>query len=237
MNLKSFNKTASISLTISLTFLLSFNLLAQNRKKPELQYSGFFDSYYFRGPWAFTLGGGISAYNGDLAKIYNFTQITPAFMVGANYKLWPRTTFGGEFTYFNLQAQDTDTTRNISFTSVNYELDAFARFNLIEDVVRVAADRNRKPKKVKPYVQLGIGAVLFNPVSNYTAPATDTAFMVSEGMAYPRVAFLIPIGFGLSFWMSHRVQILTDLNYKYVFSDLLDDVKLRTKESNKDSYA
>ncbi|HTF80308.1 MAG TPA: hypothetical protein VL947_01230, partial [Cytophagales bacterium] len=72
---------------------LTLGLFAQNKKDTE--YSGFFDSYYFRGPLNFIIGGGVTGYSGDLYK----RQPSYILGVGASYKVWPRTYFGAQFNY------------------------------------------------------------------------------------------------------------------------------------------
>lgn len=223
-------------LIVAIVSILLFNN-SGSAQKQELEYSGFFDTYYFRGPWTFTLGGGVAAYNGDLCKIYNCNSFQPAYAFGLHYKLWPRVAFGGELTYFNLEGRDQNLTRNIAFTSNNFEIDAFGRFYLIDDIVRVAADRRKKPRRVKPYIQLGLGALYYNPTSFYTPQPTDSVYLQSEDKKYPGVTMVIPAAFGIGFWFSHRVSITTDINFRYTLSDYLDDVSVRGTGNGKDSYA
>lgn len=223
-------------LTAVAFFTLYFTGQLQAQKR-QLEYSGFFDSYYFRGPWAITAGFGMAGYNGDICGGLKCNTLRYVYSLGLNYKVWPRTVFGAELSYFNLQATDNNAQRNISFTSTNYELDVYGRFYFVEDIVRVAADRSRKPKRLKPYVHLGIGGLLYNPVSTY-GPLTDSANILSEGRTYPGITFVIPAGFGLSYSFSHRVSILAELTYKYTFTDYLDDVgAVRGKSTGlNDSY-
>src|SRR6185437_7691196 len=122
--------------------LTSVNGFAQTGR----QYSGLFDTYYYRGPFSITGGVGATAYNGDLGL---FNKPSYAIAVGANYKLWPRIALGAEFLYYQLQGSKTTsvsdtnltTSSTSSFTSTNIELDLYGRFYLIDDIVRVAVDR------------------------------------------------------------------------------------------------
>src|SRR4051812_14003687 len=124
---------------LCITTLLIQNAVAQ--KKRELEYSGFFDSYYFRGPIAITLGGGFVGYNGEFSPGFPSKSFKNVFSLGANYKVWPRTVFGAELSYFNLAGKDSSASINGSFTSTNIELDLYSRFYFLDDIVRVAADR------------------------------------------------------------------------------------------------
>jgi len=203
--------------------LLSLDAIAQ--KKGKLEYSGFFDSYYYRGPMSYTLSGGISGYSGDLCGGLDCQTFNYNFGIGFNYKVWPRTAFGVEFNYFTLGATDALSTRNISFTSTNYELVAFGRFYLLDDIVRVAADRGRKRKKIKPYVTLGAGGLLYTPVSTYYAVPFDSLYL-TEGRSYPGITAVFPAGLGLQYIVTPRVSIIGELTYRLSLSDYLDDVGL-----------
>lgn len=203
--------------------ILSFEAMAQ--KKGKLEYSGFFDSYYHRGPMSYTLSGGLSGYSGDLCGGLGCQTLNYNFGIGFNYKVWPRTAFGVEFNYFTLGSTDALSTRNISFTSINYELVVFGRLYLLDDIVRVAADRGRKRKTIKPYVTLGAGGLLYTPVSTYYAAPFDSLYLV-EGRTYPGITAVFPAGLGVQYIITPRVSIIGELTYRLSLSDYLDDVGL-----------
>lgn len=216
-----FNHAILISMFTAVLSFIAFNTHAQ--KKNKLEYSGFFDSYYHRGPISYTLSGGLSTYSGDLCGALPCQTLNYNFGIGLNYKVWPRTVFGVEFSYFTLGATDDVANRNISFTSTNFELVVYGRFYFIDDIVRVAADRSRKYKKVKPYFTLGVGGLLYTPVSTYYAPPSDSVFR-SEGVSYPGVTAVFPAGFGLQYVISPRVSVIGELTYRLTLSDYIDDV-------------
>lgn len=206
------------------------------QKKRELEYSGFFDSYYYRGPIAITVGGGLVGYMGDLDKGFPSKSFSPVFSLGANYKVWPRTVFGAEFSFFNLKAEDTTATVNAAFKSTNLELDLYGRFYFIDDIVRVAADRTRKPRRLKPYVTLGIGAIHYSTTTTFgPISGIDSSLAVIDSNTTPRItgavpasgfALVIPLGLGLSYSFSHRVSLMGEVTYKYALSDNLDGISI-----------
>lgn len=216
-----FNQAIFLGIFTLLSLFIASNLHAQQKNK--LEYSGFFDSYYHRGPISYTLSGGLSAYTGDLCGGLPCQTFNYNFGIGLNYKVWPRTVFGVEFNYFTLGATDEVKNRNISFTSTNYELVVYGRFYFIDDIVRVAADRSRKYKKVKPYFTLGAGGLLYTPVSTYYAPPVDSIFR-TEGVSYPGITAVFPAGFGLQYVISPRVSVIGELTYRLTLSDYIDDV-------------
>ena len=57
--------------------------------KRHREYSGFFDSYYFRGPITYTVGFNVTGYSGDLSKS-PVNSLGYGISIGANYKTWPQ---------------------------------------------------------------------------------------------------------------------------------------------------
>jgi hypothetical protein len=209
-----------------------FQVQAQGKR--QIEYSGFFDSYYYRGPIAYTVGLGISSYRGDLTN--NAFDFNPAvaFSLGANYKTWPRTAFGAEFNYVMLSGKDQNTDRNLQFTGTVKSFGAYARFYLIDDVIRNARDRTRKPKVFKTYVTTGINYLLYSAKATYAGATTDT--ILSES-GYPTKGFGIPVGLGFQWAITHRVGFVTELQYNFTFTDYLDGVSARGNPSQNDGYA
>ncbi|MFN6947215.1 MAG: hypothetical protein ACK4ND_19915, partial [Cytophagaceae bacterium] len=225
-------------LSLGVILLLCQNLFAQN----ELQYSGFFDSYYYRF-FNITAGGGISAYRGDLSQNLALNSFGFNGSLGAHYRLWPRMMFGAEFTYFTLGAEDQNMERNISFVSTNWELTAISKFFIVDDIVRVARDRNKPPRFSKPYLFTGIGFLRYNPVSTQgpifldgEPVPFDTLFLAGE-RRYPASTLVVPVGFGVSFYVSPKFSILTEMSYRFTFTDHLDDVSFRGNNGGNDGFA
>lgn len=206
--------------------------------KRHREYSGFFDSYYFRGPITYTLGGGMTAYRGDLSSgLIGTNSLGYGISIGANYKTWPRIAFGGEFSYFTLSGKDFDSQRSISFTSTNMELLAYGRFYFVDETVRVAPDRKKERDLVffKPYFTTGIGFLLYNPVSTSSNAAFDS-LKVTEGKSYPGYGPVIPVGLGFAICPTHRLSFVLEASYRFTFTDHLDDVSARGNSPKKDGY-
>lgn len=201
--------------------VLLIPFFANAQVKKHIEYSGFFDTYYFRGPTIFTLGTGLNLYNGDLCGGFGCNKLSPNVSFGVGYQVWPGVVFGGEVTYLKLGATDSNKDRGISFTSSNYELMGFSRYYLRRDIIRRHTDMFKRPKVFKPYVMLGLAGLVYNPNATY-ADTTGTIVAVDE--SYDGITFAIPAGIGASFVISHRIQIITELTYRYTFSDYLDGV-------------
>lgn len=217
------NKTKRTAVLFALLWLCASYMAGAQTLKETLgvstkrEYSGFFDSYYYRGPFAITAGAGTSMYLGDLSNGF-YGSPGFAFNIGANYRFWPRTVFGVEFQHFSLSGKTKDST-GLSFTGANWGLNFYGRLYLVEDIIRKAPDR-RTNKKVKPYITAGLGFV------RYKAAGT---FIGGSGLA---PAF--PIGLGVECKISPRFQIIPEFTHTFTFNDKIDGLP---KGNGKDGYA
>ncbi|MCS6824512.1 MAG: hypothetical protein NZ529_09465 [Cytophagaceae bacterium] len=197
-------------LTIICTMLVWADYsLAQ--KKPQIEYSGFFDSYYYRGPLTFSLGIGPASYRGDAAKGFIKFPAGVGFNVGAHYRVWPRTVLGVEFTYAGLSSsRQIDSVTTVRYSSSALSLELFGRLFLVDDIVRKAADR-RKFRPLKFYILAGAGVLM--------QPAFIPQF---------------PAGLGLQYSISPRLSGSVEYAHKFTLSDRLDGI--RYSPPQKDSY-
>ncbi len=184
----------------------------------EREYSGFFDSYYYRGPLSFTGGLGTSLPTGDLIKgLYGNPGL--ALSVGANYKLWPRTALGAEFQYLTLSGKSVDSL-GLSYTGSDWGLNVYGRLYFIDDIIRKAQDR-RTDKKFKAYLTSGIGFIRYKAV-------------VSPAGGASGLAPVFPLGLGLEFKLSPRIQLLPEFTHTFTLTDRLDGAAL---EKGPDGYS
>ncbi len=214
-----------IRLFYSLLLIICISL--QSFAQAQREYSGLFDTYYYRGPFSITGGAGIAAYNGDLGT---FNKPSYAFTLGANYKVWPRIALGAELLIYQLKGAKTSDSVSSSFSSSNMELDLYGRFYIIDDIVRVAADRNKQPKLIKPYITAGLGFLRYSPTlsSEYKGSMGQS---VSNTTSASGFTMAIPAGAGLSLGISPRVSLLAEATYRYTFSSDLDAISQK-----KDGY-
>ncbi|MBX9852067.1 MAG: hypothetical protein K2X86_09945, partial [Cytophagaceae bacterium] len=184
---------------------------------------------------SFTANGGVSSYVGDLCNLPGCMSY--AFGLGVNYKLWPRVQFGTEFHYISLQGKDQQlTSRNLQFSSTNREFLAFGIFFMIDDVIRISRDRGNESRFFKAYIVSGVGLLRYSPTSSYFAVPTDSAFVVPEGVGYPRMGLVLPAGLGLTWKISNRISLITEAAYRFTFTDYLDDVSVRANTKKNDGY-
>lgn len=233
-------KQIVLFLSIVVSIFASTAIHAQQRPvsgKGKLEYSGFFDTYYVRGPINFTLGAGLYKYGGTVNDIFG-SNFNYGFSLGANYKIWPRTYLGADLTYLTLGAsKDLDSKRNISFNTWGIEVAPFIRFNLIDDVILRHQEKSSDPRFFKPYAMLGVAGLYYNAASTY-APTDSVVASNYPAGTYKNtspITLAIPIGLGGAFYINPKFTVLGELVYRYTLSDMLDAAKANPKVGN-DAY-
>jgi hypothetical protein len=229
------NRYSKFFFSIFLALLSISQISAQKNKKDGIEYSGFFDSYYFRGPLNITLGGGLTSFNGDVCK---FMQCSPSYYasLGVSYQVWPRTYFGAELSYVNLTGARNDNL-NYGFTNSIFQFEAFGRFLLLDKKVTRHSQLKDKPYLIRPYIYGGIG-YFHNAMSTITVNP-DLPFFAGDTarFAYPKNGFEVPVGIGFQIWFSHRFSIMPEFIYHFALTDQLDGIQLNSDASTMDSYA
>lgn len=228
------NKFKVLLLSISIICLA---VTSRAQMKKGIDYSGFFDTYYHPNLWSFSAGIGYPLLYGDLCSGIGCNNGNLSFVAGVAYKPWPKVAFGGDLYYTTLSGEDVNKERNISFQTRNLELALYGKYFLIDDIVRRHQDMFNKTKAVKPYFLIGISGLYYNPEAISTDTLTGVITPVDEGVTYPKLGLAIPFGFGLSFDLSKRFSVLTEVIYRYAFTDLLDGVSVVYGNPEiKDSY-
>lgn len=140
---------------------------------------------------------------------YNFT---PKFSAKAN--LLSAYISGSDV---NARGNQTKQARNLSFRSDIMELGVQGEYSpLGYDVL--------DGKVSTPYVFAGIAGMYFNPQAELNGIWYDLQPLATEGVAYKRFAFAIPMGVGFRFALGRRMNLGLEFGARYTFSDYLDDV-------------
>jgi hypothetical protein len=218
--------------------LFSIGLSTQAQIKPVRNYSGFFDTYYYRGLLTYYAGAGMSLYRGDLSSTTGIDGTGLGFTIGAHYKLWPHSVFGLEGSYFTYSAQDRNQSRNLSFNGSGFEFNAYGRLYIIDEKVRVAPDRHKEKKGAfcKPYIQLGFGILNYNSTAAINSPSSLPAGTTLETYKNPAITPIIPTGFGLQFLINPKMSLNVDYIYRFTFTDYLDGVSELVQSTKNDGY-
>jgi hypothetical protein len=124
--------------------------------------------------------------------------------------------------------------RNLNFKS------SITEANLLFEVYPTVLFEDRpleQTGRLRPYGVIGIGVFHFNPMGQYVDPNTSQTTWVylqplhteGEGFVngvnnYPLTQINIPMGFGLKYYVSEKVNIGLEFLYRKTFTDYIDDV-------------
>lgn len=209
-------------LLIASVFVAINSALAQR----NLKYSGFFDSYYTKGPLKFSLEPGATYMVGDLRK----TQIMPSIGIGANYRFWPPIYLNASLKYLFFGANDHDSKRAINYTGNAYQLNILGSYHFVYDFVRLQKDRRRGERKSNMYISTGLC------INYYKASALNNDFSDASINGIRKFGIHVPIILGVPLRINPKWTIIPEIGYYYTFSDRLDGVDNRSVTNNNDVY-
>ncbi len=187
-----------------------------------------------KGFWAksqVNLAAGFSNYYGDLTQSFHiFNQCGYGLAAGLNYRIIPHLNARADIGFSKIHAKDSKNSRidlqqrNLSFKSFIWDFSAAVEYDVL----------NLNNYKVTPYVFAGFGAFYFNP---YTKDANGykqfLQYLGTEGQGlamypdrkfYKRVQFEVPMGGGIKWAVSKKVNLAVEYKYRHTNTDYLDDV-------------
>ena len=186
-------------------------------------------------PLRFSLGVNTAYYNGDITSKFSDNSYRIGGDIGVMQPISPRVTLGVEFTYFQLKAKDSQPDRGLRFTSDNFMLVPFLRYNFIADrSMYLGVGQRAQPLQV--YFEVGVGAIRYDPKSYLAANGPTPLIPESKG-GYPATAAVAPVGLGISYRVSKGVYLGLEGLYYFSSTDLLDDVSQRGNSKNLDQFA
>lgn len=196
--------------------------------------------------WQFGLGGGVFVYQGDLSaeKAGSYRTLRPAIQIFAGKLVSPG--FGWRFNLALGSIKGDDAAydqpeyrrqRAFNFNSPITEASAMIEWNIL--------NRNYETKKIAPYAGVGVGytflnierdASRFNP--EYFLDNSATAIGLSEDLQHspPRGQVVIPVFVGLRYFVSDRVGIGVETNYRRMSTDYLDGFSQSVNPKQGDAY-
>lgn len=176
--------------------------------------------------WELGLGGGGSAYMGDL------NQYNPVKLSGFAASGFVIRNFNGYFsaklayTIGSIAAADSNSSsaqfreRNLSFKTSLSEISLIGEFNFMEYIAGVSNNR------YTPFLYLGISSISYNPQTLYQGRIYDLRPLRTEGEAkqYAKTAIAIPYGVGIKYNFTGNWSAIADIGYRQPKTDYLDDV-------------
>lgn len=175
---------------------------------------------------------GTSGYSGDLTPNANWLstgQKHASLGIYLRKDLNRFTAFRGTFTYGKISGDDSKSNitgiqaRNLSFQSNLLELSLVGEINPL--------GTNSTGRKLLPYLYGGIAVFHFNPEANYNGQLVELQPLGTEGQGmdgfgnpYRLTQISIPLGAGVRYQISERINLGVDVGIRKTFTDYLDDV-------------
>jgi hypothetical protein len=190
------------------------------------------------------LGGNSGKGTNDIKDVnLEFTKMMKGVFVTAYPKGWLGVRLAADVTYLEGSDDIITTTgidelyrkqRNLDFKST--VLEGYLALELYPTMM-LRRDKEYEPK-LRPYGLIGIGAFHFNPKGSLTDAAGNKTWyelhplrLEGQGMSeypgskpYKLTQINIPIGAGLKYFASERINLSTELLYRKTFTDYIDDV-------------
>ncbi|TKC05675.1 hypothetical protein FA048_18355 [Pedobacter polaris] len=172
------------------------------------------------------INAGGASYLGDLNQ-YNPIKIS-GISAGAFIKvnLDPHWAVGLHYNYGKIKGADSLSSyaqfrdRNLSFYTPLNEVSLLLQFNFF-DLYSPGGKR-----RFSPYIFAGIGAVVFEPKTEYKDNEYLLRLYNTEGqsMAYKKHSLTIPYGVGIKYRYTESLTIFGQAGYRSPFTDYIDDV-------------
>ena len=115
--------------------------------------------------------------------------------------------------------------RNLSFNTDIFELAIVGDFNFFKFIP------TSPQHSFTPYASLGIGFVTYDPYAYYNNEKVYLRPLNTEGQTfyqgrkgYGTTALVVPVGFGVKYAISDKVNLSFEVNYRFTTTDYLDDV-------------
>lgn len=200
------------------------------------------------GKWMVGINGGAMIYQGDLAPSSLGSYKTPSFTVGiaavrilnSYFAVRANAVFG------KLRGDDAQYSspewrqyRNLIFVTPVTEFSAQLQWNPFGN------NSNELGMKVTPYLFGGAGVSFVNISRDYSKLDTAVFSFNSKqqlGLKQdtatlpPRSLFVLPVGAGLSFYLSPRWSLNLETSFRYTFTDYLDGFSYVANPKQKDYY-
>ncbi|MEO6550746.1 MAG: DUF6089 family protein [Ferruginibacter sp.] len=198
--------------------------------------------------WQLGINGGIFIYQGDLtpADIGSYKTADPAIgfyvsrVLNPSFLLRTNVTFGklhGDDARYNSPIWRKE--RNYSFTSPVVEVSELLVWNMLGN------NGNELGKRVSPYAFGGLGVSFLKvsrDTSNFNTHYFSAATNILNGLVAdlnrdpPRAILVAPMGVGLEVYLSPRLSLTAETNFRLTFTDYLDGFSLGASPERKDFY-
>lgn len=180
-------------------------------------------------PWSVTIGVGPTQYFGELYSFWKYKDgIQPGWHanLGINYVFASHFKARLEGTYYKIIGSDPPSDpranrspRNLSFRATNMEAAALIEYYLYP--VDVNASRRNT---LNPYLFAGVGISTNNPKAELNGTWVDLRPLQLENNPYNSTVIVFPLGIGLKYKLSTRLDLKVEGNYRFTLTDYMDDI-------------
>jgi hypothetical protein len=225
------HKLSKTAIAAILFFVIATSLQAQNGYK-----------------WMAAINGGLLIYQGDLTPSAVGSYKTASPVVGFSFAriINPYFAIRGNAAFGKLKADDAAynnpawrKSRALNFSTPVTELSAQVVWNPFGN------NSNELGMRLTPYIFAGAGVSFVNIKRDYSKLDTTVFAFNSKTTAglvqdladnTPRSLFIMPVGAGLSYYLSKRWSLNYELNFRYTFTDYLDGFSYVANPRQKDYY-
>ena len=181
----------------------------------------FIDRYF-----SLYIGTGTATYLGEL-NYPNHVNLRPSQLnMGVESRLLSRLGVRIQGTYLTLSGNDNNAPdssfqkqRNLSFDARNFE----AQINLVYYFKPYYANYHTR-WKTDFYLTSGIGYMFYDPRTQIGNDVFKLRKYKTEGIAYKKWTFTLPVGIGAKFKINEFININAEVTYHFTFTDYIDDV-------------
>ena len=214
--------TIFLLITCSLSFSQRRSSFFGGKRKSQRRKSNKTINYINNIKGTFFLG--TTKYVGDIAgRTDGLNKSRLSFNLGAQYRYNNRWSFRGDLGHVWLEGSDEfskNPSRNLSFTTDIYELNAAAVYDILS-----FNKMYRRRYLITPYALIGFGAFHYNPKTRLEDGKTYSLRQYeTEGKKYGGVSFSGQLGGGIRLKLTPHLDLGVELIYKKTFTDYLDDV-------------
>jgi len=198
--------------------------------------------------WQVGINGGIFIYQGDLtpSRFGSYKTMKPGFGLYVSRILSPSFILRTNLSFGKLKGDDAKydkpewrQQRNFNFTSPVTEISELLVWNIFRN------NSNEVGKRFSPYLFGGAGISFIkvnrdysNFNAEYFGDESDLPARLAEDIATntPRRILVLPVGAGVEYYLSPKIALTAETNFRYTFTDYLDGFSKAANSEKKDFY-
>lgn len=198
--------------------------------------------------WQFGVQAGVNVYMGDLTpeQLGAYKTMKPALALYAARVLSPSFMLRGNLLFSRLKADEAKYSkpdwrqqRNFNFTTPVTELSGLLVWNIFKN------NDNYLDRRFSPYLFAGAGVSFMRVQRDYSNMNTtifNDASEVRAGLTQdlavtpPRSLLVLPMGAGVEYYISPRVSLTAETNFRYSSTDYIDGFSKAANPNKKDYY-